>query len=90
MVLAFDGVNKEVVSYAMENKITCIAECNPLHGPRVQAIIEQLEAGYVPEKFNFVDEGIFSADETVTAFTIDGAEYEVSILTEEVLEKREY
>lgn len=90
MVLAFDGVNKEVVSYAMENKITCIAECNPLHGPRVQAIIEQLEAGHMPEKFNFVEEGIFSADETVTAIIIDGVEYKVSILTEEVLKEREY
>ena len=33
MVLAFDGINEEAVAYLKEGKITCIAACNPLHGP---------------------------------------------------------
>ena len=90
MVIAFDGVNKEVVSYAMENKITCIAECNPLHGPRVQTVIELLEAGKIPEKFYYVEEEIFSADETVTVIVVDDEEYKITVLTEKVLEQREY
>ena len=90
MVLTFDGVNEEVVSYVLDNKITCIAECNPLHGPRVQAIIELLEAGKTPEKFYYVEEEFFSADNLVTTICIEGVEYEVKTLTEETLEQREY
>lgn len=84
MVLAFDGINEEALSFAKEGKITCIAECNPLHGPRVRAIIDQLEAGRTPGKFNYVEEGIFSADTTVSTLVIDGKVYGVtSLITEE-------
>lgn len=86
MVLAFDGINEEGLSYAKEGKITCIAECNPLHGPRVRAIIEQLEAGKVPGKFNYVQEGIFSADTTVTSLVIDNKVYGVTLFTEKEIE----
>ncbi len=83
MVISFDGVNREAIRYTLEGKITCIAECNPLHGPRVKAMIEALETGGTPEKFSYVDEGIFSADQTVDVLNIDGTDYEVTILTEE-------
>lgn len=86
MVISFDGVNKEAIRYTLEGKITCIAECNPLHGPRVQAMIEALESGGTPEKFSYVDEGIFSADETVDVLKIDGTDYEVTILTKEYMD----
>lgn len=86
MVLAFDGINEEGVSFAKQGKITCIAECNPLHGPRVRAIIEQLEAGRVPGKFNFVEEGFFSEDTTVTTLVIGGKVYGVTRLTKEETE----
>ena len=39
MVLSFDGVNEEARKYVTENKISCIAECNLHHGPRVKGII---------------------------------------------------
>ncbi len=90
MIISFDGVNQRVVQYAMEKKITCIAECNPLQGPRVREIIELLEKGSKPEKFYFVEETIYSADETVTTLSIDGKEYEVTILSKETLEQRDY
>ncbi len=80
MVISFDGVKNEVMDYVLEDKISCIAECNPLHGPRVKAIIELLETGKTPEKFSYVDEEIFSANETVTAITIDDVGYPVTIL----------
>lgn len=50
---------------------------------RVKAMIEALETGGTPEKFSYVDEGIFSADQTVDVLNIDGTDYEVTILTEE-------
>ena len=88
MVLAFDGINDEAVAYLKEGKITCIAECNPLHGPRVKAIIDQLEAGRVPGKLNYVEEGISSADTTVSSLVIDGQVYGVTLVekTEPVTE----
>ena len=81
MVVSFDGVKRDAMSYAIKHKIACIAECNPLLGPRVQTIIEQLEVGEIPEKFNYVDEEIFSAIDSVRTLNIDGMEYEVTYLT---------
>ena len=83
MVISFDGVNEEAIRYILEGKITCIAECNPLHGPRVQAIIELLEEGGTPEKRQYVDEEIYSSNGTVNSLTIDGIDYAVTILAQE-------
>ncbi len=88
MVISFDGVKKEALQYALEDRITCLAECNPLHGPRVQAIIETLEEGGIPEKYEYVSEDIFCADDTVNKMEIDGANYIVSILTQDMIDQR--
>lgn len=80
MIISFDGVNEQAVQFVKEDKITCIAECNPLHGPRVQTIIEMLEQGETPEKISYVDEKIFSANEKIKTLSIDGENYEVTIL----------
>lgn len=88
MVLSFDGVNKEAMRYVLEDRISCLAECNPLHGPRVQAIIETLEAGGTPEKFEYVDEEIFSANDTVKNLSVDETDYMVTMLTPEIMEQR--
>ena len=80
MVLSFDGVNESALNYVLEGKITCIAECNPLHGPRVQAIIEALEEGKKPDKFSYVDEEIFTADELMKELVINEVTYPVTIM----------
>ncbi len=77
MVVSFDGVNKDSIQFCKEGKISCIAECNPHHGPRVEALIETLEAGEDPEKFNYVDERMFSSVKTVTSVTVDGNLYKI-------------
>jgi len=58
----------------MNGEINYIVECNPLHGPRVQAIIEQLEAGQTPPKFTFVEETAFEAKD-LTQEIINGRGY---------------
>lgn len=83
MVISFDGVNEQAIDYVTEDKITCIAECNPLHGPRVQAVIELLEAGEMPDKFSYVDEKIFSANEMIRTLSIDGTDYDVTIVSQD-------
>ncbi len=77
MVVSFDGVNETALEYARNGKISCIAECNPLHGPRVKALIEMLEQGRIPEKFNYVDEVLFSSVPDVTAIEVDGNSYRI-------------
>ncbi|SFH85813.1 simple sugar transport system substrate-binding protein [Pseudobutyrivibrio sp. OR37] len=77
MVLSFDGINREALSYAALGKIACIGECNPLHGPRVEAMIKALEEGRIPEKFNYVEESIFSTLTDVETVTVDDIEYTV-------------
>lgn len=78
MVISFDGVSEAAVSLAREGKITCIGECNPLHGPRVKTIIDTLEAGGVPEKLEYVNEDIYTADSTIGVIMVDGKGYNVS------------
>ena len=90
MVISFDGVKEDAMQYVLEDKISCIAECNPLHGPRVRAIIELLEDGKTPDKFSYVDEEIYSANETVKNLLIDKKTYPVTILTEEIIKQKNY
>lgn len=77
MVLSFDGINQEALAYAAEGKIACIGECNPMHGPRVEALIQSLESGETPEKFNYVEESIFSALPDVKTIVVDNVKYSV-------------
>lgn len=83
MVLAFDGVSEKAVSYVKEGKITCIAECNPLHGPRVHSIISTLGVGGTPDKISYVDEGIITANTSVKTVTVNDKDYQVTILDKE-------
>ena len=84
MVLSFDGVNGEALQYVIDQKIACIGECNPLHGPRVSDIIQSLECGIKPPKLSFVSEEIYVHDQTVKSVSVDGKEYSVTTMTEEV------
>jgi len=77
MVVSFDGINAQAMSYLKEGKISCIAECNPLHGPRVQALIETLERGEVPEKYNYVSETLFSSVSWIKSVKVGDTEYKV-------------
>jgi simple sugar transport system substrate-binding protein len=61
-VVSFDAT-RGGLEMTLAGEISFNAECNPLHGPRVQTIIEQLEAGETPQKFTYVEEVAFSADD---------------------------
>ena len=85
MLLSFDGVNKEALQYVLDDKITCIAECNPLHGPRVKALIEQLEIGITPEKLSYVEEEVYCSNDIIKEIQVDGTTYQMKTLTPEDL-----
>lgn len=90
MVISFDGVKKEAMEYILKDKISCIVECNPLQGPLVRDILLQLEAGEVPDKFLFVDEGMYAHDDTVSSVVVDGVDYLITVVTQEILDVRAY
>jgi len=68
-IISFDA-SRNALMLMMAGEISYDVECNPLHGPRVQAIIEQLEAGEAPQKFTYVEETAFEA-EGLTQSVID-------------------
>ena len=72
MVLSFDGVSEQAIEYAKAGKISCIGECNPLHGPRVRSIIESLEKGEPPNKYEYVMESLFSSVGGITSVECEG------------------
>ena len=84
MVLSFDGVKKEAREYVLEDRISCIGECNPDQGPLVLDLIRQMEEGKTPEKRFYTEEGIFSSDDTVKTVTVDNVEYPVTPMTPEL------
>lgn len=60
-ILSFDA-SRTALGMLMDGMISYDVECNPLHGPRVQAIIEQLEAGEQPPKLTYVEEAVFDRE----------------------------
>ena len=72
-VISFDATH-DGLKATLEGKINYNVECNPLHGPRVEAIIRQLENGEVPDKLAFVEEEAFDAA-TITQAIIDARAY---------------
>ena len=89
LVFSFDST-KAGLQDVKEGKITLDTECNPLHGPRVEKIIEQLEKGETPDKQAYVDEEMFAHDDTVASVKVDGQDYPVTVVTDEVLKARKY
>lgn len=65
-ILSFDA-SRHGLELVMSGEISYDVECNPLHGPRVRAIIEQLESGHVPPKLTFVEETAFGAEDVSPA-----------------------
>lgn len=72
-IVSFDA-SHHALELVMAGEISFDVECNPLHGPRVQAIIEKLESGGKPPKLTYVEETTFDAA-TITAEIMDGRGY---------------
>lgn len=85
LVISFDGVGEAALNKALEGKIAFISECNPLHGPRVEAIIESLEQDWGIKKLSYVDENIYCIDSTIQNIWVDNIKYPVTLLTQEVI-----
>ena len=60
-LISFDA-SSHALRLILDGEISFDVECNPLHGPRVRAVIEQLEKGETPPKFTYVEETSFEAE----------------------------
>ena len=72
-VISFDATHAGLTD-TLAGKINFNVECNPLHGPRVEKIIQQLEKGETPDKLAYVDEETFDAT-TITQAIVDARAY---------------
>jgi len=72
-IISFDATHAGLEA-TLKGKINYNVECNPLHGPRVEAIIQQLENGETLDKLVYVEEETFDA-ETITQEDIDARAY---------------
>ena len=89
LVMSFD-TTKQGITDTLSGDIVVNTECNPLHGPRVEQIIKQLQAGETPEKQAYVEEGIYAHGSDVASVSIDGTDYEVTEVTQDVVDARAY
>ena len=56
----------------------------------LEQIIKQLQAGETPEKQAYVEEGIYAHGSDVASVSIDGTDYEVTEVTQDVVDARAY
>ena len=89
LVMSFD-TTKQGITDTLSGDIIVNTECNPLHGPRVEQIIKQLQTGETPEKQAYVEEGIYAHGSDVASVSIDGTDYEVTEVTQDVVDARAY
>lgn len=80
MVVSFDGVNKDAMDNLKEGKISCIGECNPNSGPKVETMIKKIIAGEQPDKYEYMDESVYSSVDSVKSVTVDGKSYNVTVI----------
>jgi len=72
-IISFDAT-RAGLDATLQGKINYNVECNPLHGSRVEAIIQQLIKGETPDKLIYVEETAFDAA-TITQEDIDARAY---------------
>lgn len=72
-VIAFDA-NKWALEKVLAGEFNLDVECNPLHGPRLVSLINDLEAGKTVQKDAYVDEEMFDCD-SITQAIVDARQY---------------
>lgn len=60
-IISFDA-SRHALELVMQGQISYDVECNPLHGPRVESIIQKLRNGLSSPKLTYVQESAFDAE----------------------------
>lgn len=88
-VISFDATRRGLES-TQKGEILINMECNPLQGPGVEQAIQKMEAGQTPEKKQYVQEYVFVYETGISEIEVEGRQYFVTPVTEEIIEGREY
>ena len=89
LIISFDAA-RQGLQDTLQGQIAVDTECNPLYAPILSRIIMALEQGNDLPKRNYYEEKQFSSIEEIREVTVDGETYEVTHLTEELIQGREY
>ncbi|WP_300413720.1 ABC transporter substrate-binding protein [uncultured Oscillibacter sp.] len=72
-IITFDAT-RGALTECLNGRIALAVECNPLLGPLVETVIQDMEAGRTPEKHSFVEERVFTS-ENLTAALVESRAY---------------
>ncbi len=89
LVISFDSARQGLMD-TLDGRIAVDTECNPLYGPVLSRTIMALEQGEELPLQNYYEERQFSAIDSIPSVMVGGEEYEVTMLTEELIAAREY
>ena len=89
MVMSFDAT-REGLKLTEEGSIAVNTECSPLYGPKLKNMIDALEAGQKLPAKTYIEEEQFSHFDAVNKVRIEGKSYEVTPVTDAIIEEREY
>ncbi len=89
LIISFDAAHSGL-ELVLEGKIALDVECNPLQGESVAELIKEVCSGKSFEKYTYVEESVFSLDDTVKSVMVKGEEYHITMLTKEIIDSREY
>lgn len=66
-IITFDATQK-ALQYCLDGQIDLCVECNPLHGPLVEELIEKYRAGEEIAKLVYIDESIYTREDLTQEF----------------------
>ena len=85
LVMSFD-TTKQGITDTLSGDIIVNTECNPLHGPRVEQIIKQLQAGETPEKEVYMTEHWFVNEDVLSTINVNGEDQDLTVVTKEIVD----
>ena len=83
--MSFD-TTKQGITDTLSGDIIVNTECNPLHGPRVEQIIKQLQAGETPEKEVYMTEHWFVNEDVLSTINVNGEDQDLTVVTKEIVD----
>ncbi|MBO6215016.1 MAG: ABC transporter substrate-binding protein [Lachnospiraceae bacterium] len=89
MVISFDATRQGLL-YTLDGVIGVDTECTPDYGPRLSQMIQTLERGGELPKETYVTEEQFSSHHDVHFVRVEGSNYKVTILNDEIMDGRTY
>ena len=89
MILSFDSTHMGL-QYVRDGKIALDTECNPLQADKVEDIIQKLQNNQSVEKQTYVEEQLFCTDLTIPSVQVGDRTYDVTEVTDALLEERQY